>query len=212
GDGDRSRRREAGGAGHRTLGPQGDSPCDTRKLFFFKQKTAYEIGLGIPAEPLFRSAAEGRKANDSHADCYQYFCVPEYGTANGRLHFHAVHFMRTLPTGSLDPNFGRRVRNRRHLNSLQNTWPYGYSMPIAVRYTQDAFSRSGWLWPVDAKGEPLKATSYMAVGFYVAKYVNKKSDMDLAAKGLGAKEWNNSLKTKLSLLPKKLFRIRMSRN
>src|SRR5262245_65773766 len=59
---------------------------------------------------------------------------------------------------------------------------------------------------------PLKATSYMAVGFYVAKYVNKKSDMDLAAKGLGAKEWNNSLKTKLSLLPKKLFRIRMSRN
>src|SRR5260370_1350159 len=62
-------------------------------------------------------AAEGRKANDSHADCYQYFCVPEYGTANGRLHFHAVHFMRTLPTGSVDPNFGRRVRNRRQLNS-----------------------------------------------------------------------------------------------
>src|SRR5687767_690144 len=24
-------------------------------LFFFKQKTPYEIGLGIPAEPLFRS-------------------------------------------------------------------------------------------------------------------------------------------------------------
>src|SRR5207245_528041 len=81
------------------------------------------------------------------------FAVPEYGTANGRLHFLAVHFMRTLPTGSVDPNFGRRVRNRRQLNSLQNTWPYGYSMPIAVRYTQDAFSRSGWLWPVDAKGE-----------------------------------------------------------
>src|SRR5437588_6266595 len=26
-------------------------------LFFFKQKTAYELGLGIPAEPLFRSNA-----------------------------------------------------------------------------------------------------------------------------------------------------------
>src|SRR5438874_13658944 len=26
-------------------------------------------------------AAAGRKANDSHADCYQYFCVPAYGTA-----------------------------------------------------------------------------------------------------------------------------------
>src|SRR5438034_2188360 len=24
-------------------------------LFFFKQKTAYDLGLGIPAEPLFRS-------------------------------------------------------------------------------------------------------------------------------------------------------------
>src|SRR5580704_12452851 len=56
------------------------------------------------------------------------------------------------------------------------------------------------------------AASYMAVRFYVGKYVNKNLDMDLAAKGLGAKEWNTSLKTKLSLLPKKLFRIRMSRN
>src|SRR5256885_14468000 len=111
---------------------------------------------------ILRSA--GRKFNDSQAACYQHFCAPENGTATGRLLFLAVHFMRTLRTGSVDPNFGRRVRNRRQLNSLQNTWPYGYSMPIAVRYTQDAFSRSGWLWPVDAKGEPLKATSYMAVG------------------------------------------------
>src|SRR5205807_4732562 len=28
-------------------------------FFFFKQKTAYEIGLGIPAEPLFRSDIAG---------------------------------------------------------------------------------------------------------------------------------------------------------
>src|SRR5260370_555986 len=117
-------------------------------------------------------ASEGRKANDFKPDFYQDFLVPEYCTTNCPLYFPSVHFMRTLATGSVDPNFGRRVRNRRQLNSLQNTWPYGYSMPIAVRYTQDAFSRSGWLWPVDAKGEPLKATSYMAVGFYVAKYVN----------------------------------------
>src|SRR3989440_656155 len=123
-------------------------------------------------------AAEGRKATDSHADCYQYFGVPEYGTANGRLHFHALHFMRTLPTGSVDPNFGRRARNSSQLNSLQNTWPYGYSMPIAVRYTQDAFSRSGWLWPVDAKGEPLKATSCMAVFFFSSRRRHTRSDRD----------------------------------
>src|SRR5262249_23102201 len=120
-------------------------------------------------------AAEGRKANDSHADCYQYFCVPEYGTANGRLHFHAVHFMRTLPTGSVHPNFGRSVNNRRQLNGLQNAKLYSYSMAIVIRSTQDAFSRFGWFGPVDVKGEPLKASIYMAVGFYVAKYVNKKS-------------------------------------
>src|SRR5437588_5134713 len=89
--------------------------------------------------------------------------------------------------------FSSRRRHTRSVSAfLLNRSSDLYSMPIAVRYTQDAFSRSGWLWPVDAKGEPLKATSYMAVGFYVAKYVNKKSDMDLAAKGLGAKEWNNS--------------------
>src|SRR5258708_37935050 len=52
----------------------------------------------------------------------------------------------------------------------------------------------------------------MAVGFYVAKYVNENSAMDLAATGLAAKEWTTSLKPKLSLLPKTLFRIRMSRN
>src|SRR5437016_12220165 len=42
--------------------------------------------------------------------------------------------------------------------SLHDALPisYGYSMPIAVRYTQDAFSRSGWLWPVDAKVSRLK--------------------------------------------------------
>src|SRR5438445_4976170 len=30
--------------------------CKSKFVFFFKQKTAYEIGLGIPAEPLFRSS------------------------------------------------------------------------------------------------------------------------------------------------------------
>src|SRR4051794_41706276 len=31
------------------------------RVFFFKQKTAYEIGLGIPAEPLFRSSLLPKK-------------------------------------------------------------------------------------------------------------------------------------------------------
>src|SRR5262245_62647961 len=65
-----------------------------------------------------------------------------------------------------------RARSEEHTSELQSLRQLvcrlllekkNYSMPIAVRYTQDAFSRSGWLWHVDAKGEPLKATSYMAV-------------------------------------------------
>src|SRR5690554_8113896 len=69
-------------------------------------------------------AAEGRKANDSHAECYQYLCVRVYYTANGCLHFCAVHFMQTLHTCSVDSYFACRVRNRRQLNSLKNTWSY----------------------------------------------------------------------------------------
>src|SRR5436190_5061362 len=34
-------------------------------LFFFKQKTAYDFGLGIPAEPLFRSATSSTLYFDS---------------------------------------------------------------------------------------------------------------------------------------------------
>src|SRR5437588_10620981 len=38
-----------------------------RSFFFFKQKTAYEIGLGIPAEPLFRSPASTIPAEEASA-------------------------------------------------------------------------------------------------------------------------------------------------
>src|SRR5207249_5857808 len=37
-------------------------------LFFFKQKTAYEIGLGIPAEPLFRSVNAANQVVSVGAD------------------------------------------------------------------------------------------------------------------------------------------------
>src|SRR5690606_39477459 len=40
-----------------------------RLFFFFEQKAAYELGLGIPAEPLFRSKHSVPR-----------FFVPEHGT------------------------------------------------------------------------------------------------------------------------------------
>src|SRR5262245_13411910 len=36
-------------------------------FFFFKQKTAYEIGLGIPAEPLFRSKSKSSSVKSALA-------------------------------------------------------------------------------------------------------------------------------------------------
>src|SRR4051794_1079331 len=38
------------------------------RFFFFKQKTAYDIGLGIPAEPLFRSQRLMNAMRQAHAD------------------------------------------------------------------------------------------------------------------------------------------------
>src|SRR5207302_50978 len=91
----------------------------------------------ISMKDVFRSGDSSKKFKIAEGQWYRY--APSYVSP-------AYHLLEGFPF---------------QLNSLQNTWPYGYSMPIAVRYTQDAFSRSGWLWPVDAKGEPLKATSYM---------------------------------------------------
>src|SRR5262249_59706788 len=53
-----------------------------RRSFFFKQKTAYEIGLGIPAEPLFRSSLgqfSGR-VQQTYKHSVPRFFVPEHGT------------------------------------------------------------------------------------------------------------------------------------
>src|SRR2546428_6859995 len=47
-------------------------------FFFFKQKTAYEIGLGIPAEPLFRSNKVWIATDRSRARRCVEACV--YGT------------------------------------------------------------------------------------------------------------------------------------
>src|SRR2546423_9532954 len=52
-------------------------------LFFFKQKTAYDLGLGIPAEPLFRSQpdieAERKKRDEIEAG--KSYCSRRFGGA-----------------------------------------------------------------------------------------------------------------------------------
>src|SRR5205823_9741159 len=47
-------------------------------VFFFKQKTAYDIGLGIPAEPLFRSLITFLKASHSFRNRLLVICKNAY--------------------------------------------------------------------------------------------------------------------------------------
>src|SRR5260370_4427227 len=68
-------------------------------FFFFKQKTAYEIGLGIPAEPLFRSIAEGQ--------WYRY--APSYVSPAYHL-LEGFPFIQEPPSGDLQ----ERVLIRHH--------------------------------------------------------------------------------------------------
>src|SRR5256884_176643 len=73
----------------------------------------------------------------------------------------------------------------------------------------------GWVQSVERRGcrhRDRKSTRLNSSHGYISYAVFCLKKKNLAAKGLGAKEWNKSLKHKLSLLPKKLFRIRMSRN
>lgn len=149
----------------------------------------------------------------STTHCHKYFIAPEYGTKNGRLHFHVVHLFRTLPKGSIDPNMGRHTtrRNRRILESMSGLWPYGFTAPIAVRYSGDAFGRSGWLTPVEANGKIMELKPLAAVGHYVSKYVNKTVEQQQSKQLGGSNKWNNTLSTILKQLPSKLFRVRMSR-
>src|SRR5205085_6152632 len=57
-------------------------------IFFFKQKTAYDIGLGIPAEPLFRSDGTDQtslgqfsgRVQQTYKHSVPRFFVPEHGT------------------------------------------------------------------------------------------------------------------------------------
>src|SRR5205807_3292853 len=95
-------------------------------FFFFKQKTAYEIGLGIPAEPLFRSNVPSRSPLPALA------IAPEtkLGTASSGL-------------GTLEPYSTRnktrdgliRVRIIRALNGRFNTSiTHAYSIVIGSKH------------------------------------------------------------------------------
>src|SRR5207247_4276364 len=79
-------------------------------FFFFKQKTAYEIGLGIPAEPLFRSFRSGdssKKFKIAEGQWYRY--APSYVSPAYHL-LEGFPFIQEPPSGDLQ----ERVLIRHH--------------------------------------------------------------------------------------------------
>src|SRR5262249_56274383 len=74
-------------------------------FFFFKQKTAYEIGLGIPAEPLFRSSS--KKFKIAEGQWYRY--APSYVSPAYHL-LEGFPFIQEPPSGDLQ----ERVLIRHH--------------------------------------------------------------------------------------------------
>ncbi len=141
----------------------------------------------------------GRPISSSYTDVFKYFIVPEYGSKTDRLHFHALYCMKVLPYGSSDPNLCKPVAKYREIRAFK-VWSYGFSSPVAMRYSGDAFSLAGWAWPVvpskkAGQFEPLSVKPALAVAFYVTKYASKNVE---------------GLKTQCQNL-KQNYRIRMSR-
>src|SRR5256885_5473028 len=125
----------------------------------------------FPYTTLFRSRGEsGRRRMGfrkfAALDVLDAWRVPAGTSARAlRKAAHRVEFDYTPRHGYLYVRSRMIDRKSTRLNSSHLVTSYAV-------FCLKKYSRSGWLWPVDAKGEPLKATSYMAVGFYVAKYVN----------------------------------------
>lgn len=139
---------------------------------------------------------------------YQYFCAPEYGSANGRLHFHILHLVRTLPENMRqDPCKGMNPVQQKEFKTtgkeqadaqnivtpFKDLWKYGIiQKTLAVRYDNDAYKKDGWKTPVDqVTGETKRGRVMDMVANYVTKYVTKvvnqsieayESDHDASAK------------------------------
>src|SRR5436190_18531543 len=85
-------------------------------LFFFKQKTAYEIGLGIPAEPLFRSLM------DELAQCYN--VLPQLDINNTIDHRPEGDEKWFLENEKTVTQFCRKLAAERPLKDIRDEYNY----------------------------------------------------------------------------------------
>src|SRR5438876_3959925 len=100
-------------------------------FFFFKQKTAYEIGLGIPAEPLFRSAASDvrdefvsvtEKLMDELAQCYN--VLPQLDINNTIDHRPEGDEKWFLENEKTVTQFCRKLAAERPLKDIRDEYNY----------------------------------------------------------------------------------------
>lgn len=116
---------------------------------------------------------ECRKLLNKH-DYFQYFSVVERHKS-GEFHCHVILILSHLPSSlcDVDPNRYRSVPSRRQLDHYPR-WPYGFSTPIAVRFSSnDAYGRLGFKWPVK-KGNPLSPSLPGQLANYLSKYISKQ--------------------------------------
>lgn len=173
--------------------------------------------FGISSHGSVAAARVSRAAGD---EFHTYFAVVERGAQSGRLHIHVLHIVKDLPSSFADPNYGVAVPKRREIVAMKSFWKYGYSVPVAVRFSaEDSFGRKGWRWPVtemDGIIAPLTAKPFDAIVNYIGKYLTK----DVVDQKFGVKIWrvrlsrnlgSRKLKALLDQLPLK-SRIQLLKN
>ena len=116
-----------------------------------------------------KKAADAKGLDDAY---HAYYCVPELGGRDQRLHYHILRITDQLPIGCSDPaTFDGSYK--REIDKVKEFWKFGFYQCIPVRWSDDAFSRLGWRWPVDKAGQVIKS-SLVRVALYVTKYVTKR--------------------------------------
>src|SRR5947199_2232320 len=95
-------------------------------FFFFQQKTAYDIGLGIPAEPLFRSRDEfvsvTEKLMDELAQCYN--VLPQLDINNTIDHRPEGDEKWFLENEKTVTQFCRKLAAERPLKDIRDEYNY----------------------------------------------------------------------------------------
>src|SRR5262245_5440815 len=97
-------------------------------VFFFKQKTAYEIGLGIPAKPLFRSYTQGKREQfsgfnrtlDAINNVFRKFSA--FHDETGRVNVDGMNIISTDGSNKLNRSRKARVsyKHQRTINASHN--------------------------------------------------------------------------------------------